>query len=59
MMRLAGRAHGFQDGDLSLLLRHDHRQGADNIKGGHDGDQDQQQKHHGLFQFQRGKQIAV
>ena len=46
------RTHGFEDGDFFLLLRHDHRQGADDIEGGHDRDQDKQEKHHRLLQLQ-------
>src|SRR5438309_11594675 len=56
---LAGRAHRLQDGDLPVLLDDDHGERADDVEGGDDHDQHQQDEHHELLQLERREQVFV
>ena len=58
-MRLAGGAHGLEDGDLPGLFHHHHEQGAGDAEGGHQDDEGEDDEHGDLFQLQGREEAAV
>src|SRR5690606_32878008 len=45
-----GGAHRFQDGDILVLLHDNHDQGGDDVEGGHQHDEAQDDEHDPLFE---------
>src|SRR5690349_4876937 len=51
--------HREQDADLPRLVTHHHGEGADDVEGGHDADQEHDERHRELLELERREQRRV
>ena len=56
--RAAGGAHGAHDGDVAALALHQHGDAGDDVEGGDQDDQGQDQEHHVALDLERGEEMA-
>ena len=57
--RAAARAHGAQDGDVAALVLHQHDQAGDDVEGGDQDDQRQDQEHDVALDLHELEEAAI